>query len=233
MISVLASVLLANAAPAASSAAPDGETVIHERTDPDYEACIKGLDKDLAKGREAAMQWQAMGGGPAAEHCLAVADLASGFPKLAAVRLQTLAGRPEAGDPLVRARLYSQAALAWLEAGQNELAGKALDEAFKLAPGAGELYLIKAQIEFAEGHMQATVDAVTEAESKGFETAESHVLRGRALYALARNREAAEDVIAALKLDPLNIDALVLRGDLHRAGVNIKAHYKRAPDKTE
>ncbi|HXI87042.1 MAG TPA: hypothetical protein VNH64_06255 [Parvularculaceae bacterium] len=233
MTALLAALLLAmiaQTAPEAPTSAPPPRDERARPLDPEYQACIDAVREDAKSGREAAMKWQAeSNNSPAAEHCLAVADLAAGYPLAGAMHLQKLAQRADAGEPLVRARIYAEAAEAWLKAGQNGLASKAVEDAFKLAPDAGELYLIKAQIEFAEGRMQATIDAVTAAQERGFESAESHVLRGRALHALTRNREAAEDVVAALKLDPLNVDALVLRGDLHQAGVDIKARYKRAP----
>lgn len=214
-----------------ASAVPDYPPSDGGEIDPDYEACIAGLAENVVKGRDAASKWYAEGGGAPALHCLAVADLAAGHPKLSAVHLEELADRPDAGDKLVRARILSQAARAWLEAGENDFAEKALDAAFADAPGAGELYLVKAAVKFAQGEMQATIDAVTEAEKQGVTAPEGYVLRGRALHALARNREAADDVVAALKLDPLNVDALTLRGDLHQAGVDIKTHYRSADDK--
>ena len=38
----------------------------------------------------------------------------------------------------------------------------------------------------------------------------------------------ADDVIAALRIDPTNLDALVLRGDLSQKGVDIRADYAPA-----
>lgn len=226
MIAPLASILLAALTPDAPLYPPsDGAA-----PDPEYDACIAGLAQDVEKGRAAASQWYADGGGAPALHCLAVADLAAGFAKLSAIHLEELAARPDAGDELVRARILSQAAQAWLEAQEPQLAEKAIDAAFAAAPDAGELYLIQAAVKFAQNEMQATVDAVTAAGARGVASPEGYVLRGRALHALARNREAAEDVVAALKLDPLNVDALVLRGDLYQAGVEIKAHYNRPAD---
>ena len=36
---------------------------------------------------------------------------------------------------------------------------------------------------------------------------------------------AADDVVAALTIDPYNIDALTMRGELRQAGVEIEAYY--------
>ncbi|MGE0408621.1 MAG: hypothetical protein AB7P23_05075 [Amphiplicatus sp.] len=194
--------------------------------DPGYAACIERVEKNVEDGRKAAAQWAADTGRAPALHCLAVADLAAGYPKVAAIRLDELGGRDDAGDAFVRARIYSQAALSWLEADRPDLAEKSIDAAFALAPEAGEIYLAAAKMHWAKQELQATIDAVTAAEEKGFTSADAYVLRGRALHALARDREAADDVVAALTLDPRNLDALVLRGDLYAAGIKIDAHYR-------
>ncbi|MFQ5562177.1 MAG: hypothetical protein ACE5FO_01270 [Parvularculaceae bacterium] len=195
---------------------------------PRYQDCIALLEEDQEIGRIAARQWYADGGGAPALHCLAVADLAAGFPKLAAVRLMELADRSDAGDDHVRARILSQAAKAWLEAGETEQAESALQAAFRHAPGSGELELTAAEVYAAGERWQDTADAVTRAEEAGFVSVKGFVLRARSLIALTDYHAAAEDVVRALKIDPFDIDALVLRGELQQRGVVINANYRRA-----
>lgn len=207
--------------------APLLQDPVPESVDPDYAACVTTVGEDAAAGRLRAERWANEGGGPPAQHCLAVAELAAGLPKLAAIRLQELAERNDAGDDLVRARILSQAALAWVEAGEIAQAEETMRAAFAVAPNAGELYLAQAKIHAAAGRNQAAIDAVDRAEEDGFVSADASVLRGRAKHNLLRHREAADDVIAALSLDPMNVDALVLRGDLIQAGVTIGARYRR------
>lgn len=213
---------------------PEAPTVVQapvaERPDPEYQACIASVEEDIESGRKKAMKWASEGGGAPAQHCLAVADLAAGFPKLAAIRLEELADRDDAGDDLVRARILSEAALAWIEAGLPDHAQAAVDKAFTYAPEAGELYLTEAKVDAAKNRQQATIDAVTKAEQHGVVSADGYVLRGRAYYALAEYHKSAEDAVAALKIDPFNVDALVLRGDLIQQGIEIKANYQRAPN---
>lgn len=206
------------AAPAVGTAAPD-------RT---YEACTALVLKDAKAGREFAARWVAEAGGPQAQHCLAVADLRAGFPKIAAIRLEELSERTDAGDNVIRARILSQAALAWLEGGEVAEAARSIEAAFAMAPDDDELYLPAARVYAAEERRQATIDAVTTAEDRGMATSQGYVLRGRAYFVLTKYREAADDVVAALKLDPLNVDALVLRGDLAQQGVDIRADYSKA-----
>lgn len=208
------------------------QAAVAERPDPEYQDCIAAVRKDLESGRAEALRWASEGGGPPAQHCLAVADLAAGYPKPAAIRLEELAERDDAGDALVRARIFSQAALAWVEASEPEQAETAIDKAFALAPQAGELYLAAATVYAASDRQQATIDAVTKAEEAGFVSADGYVLRGRARYALTQYREAAEDDVEALKIDPFHLDALVLRGDLAQAGIEINANYQRTNGET-
>ncbi len=188
---------------------------------PRYADCVELVKADLELGRIAAQQWVSEGGGAEARHCLATADLAAGFPKLAALRFEEIAERDDAGDDYVRARLFDQAAQSWLLAEEPALAESALDKALALVPDSGELYLTAAHIYAAQERWLDVVNAVDTAQAAEFVSADTFVLRGRGLYTLASYETAAEDVVNALTLDPTNIDALVLRGDLARVGINI------------
>ena len=181
--------------------------------------------EDVEEGRAGAQRWASEGGGAPAQHCLAIADLAAGFPKLAAIRLRELAERSDAGDETARARVLAEAALAWLEAGEIREAENALAAAKARAPGSPELDFVAAKIYAADNRWQAAADAVSAAEEKGATSAESFLIRARAHRALGRDDDAAHDVVAALTLDPLNVDALTLRGELRQAGVEIEAYY--------
>ncbi|WP_425408038.1 hypothetical protein [Hyphococcus sp.] len=214
---------------AVSAQEPDGISRDAPVTSPRYADCVQLVDADLKLGRIAAQQWVSEGGGAEARHCLAQADLKAGFPKLAALRFEEIAGRNDAGDDYVRARLYDQAALSWLEGEEPSLAGNALDEALALVPDSGELQLTAAKVYAAQERWQDVIDAVDTAEAAGFVSSQTYVLRGRGRYTLAKYEDAAYDVVAALTLNPKNIDALVLRGDLAQTGVNIEVSLD-APD---
>ncbi|MEQ8177778.1 MAG: hypothetical protein RIA10_05525 [Amphiplicatus sp.] len=198
-----------------------------ETVDPEYQACVAGLEADPEAVRQRTEKWLAAGGGVAALHCQAIGDLAAGYAGLAAVRLEELAAMPAAGDALVRARIMSQSALAWLEADKPEHAETAIEKAFAFAPEGGELYLPAAQVWLATEQYQATIDAVKTAAEEGYSSPAAYVASARAKMALLNDRGAAEDVIAALKLDPFNVDALTARGDLFQRGVAIDANYAR------
>jgi tetratricopeptide (TPR) repeat protein len=189
-----------------------------------YQACVGLIIEDAGLGRRGAAQWANEGGGPPALHCLAIGDLAAGFPKLAAIRLVELADRTDAGDPAVRARIAAEATLAWLDASDTASAGEALATAKKLAPGDPSLFVIEALVHEAAGKLSAAAEAVTAAEKAGVRTANAYLIRARARRAQGDHLAAAEDVAAALNLEPLNIDALTMRGDLAAAGVTIEAY---------
>jgi tetratricopeptide (TPR) repeat protein len=197
-----------------------------ETVDPRYADCVELVNADLDLGRIAAQQWVGEGGGAEARHCLAVAELKAGFPKLAALRLEEIAQRNDAGDDYVRARLLSQAAQAWLAADEPQQAGRALDQALALAPDSPELYLTAAKVYAAQERWQDVITAVNTAEQGEFVSAETFVLRGRARFVVGAYETAASDVVAALSHDPVNIDALVLRGELAQVGVSIDVFFE-------
>ncbi len=228
LLSFIAAALAAQS-PAEPSAAPSA-AVPQEQLDPRYVDCVEFLKADLELGRIAAQQWVDEGGGAPARHCLAIADLEAGYPKLAALRLEEVAQRKDAGDDYVRARLYSQAAEAWLEAEETAHAEAALNKALALVPDSAELQLTAGEVYSAQERWQDAVEAVTIAEEGGFVSAKTYVIRGRARYILGAYERAAEDVVAALTIDPVNVDALVLRGDLARRGMSIDVFYD-PPDK--
>ncbi len=191
---------------------------------PRYLDCITLVEADLEVGRLAAQQWAAEGGGADAQHCLAVADIAAGFPKLGAARLEDIAQRKDAGDDYVRARLLAQAAYSWLQANELMLAEQAINHAFTLTPDSGELQLTAAQVHAAQKKWPQVVAAVAAAENSGFISSTAYVLRGRAYTELGDYQTAAQDVVNALSIDPTKLDALVLRGELQQTGIVIEVY---------
>ena len=191
-----------------------------------YDDCVTMLEADLEIGRIAAQQWALEGGGAEAQHCLAIADSKAGFNKLAAIRLDELAERKDAGDDYMRARILSQAANLWLKAGETERAANSLGAALALTPDSGELQLTAAAVFAKQNKWNDTLKAVDHAEEKGFISVTGYINRARAQYEMGAYRGAADDVVRALSLDPVNIDALTLRGDIQRTGIIIDVAYE-------
>ena len=212
-------------APLAPEYLANPDTGFEER-DPQYTDCIRLIAKDAEIGRIGAQQWVVEGGGAPAQHCLAVADLAAGLPRLAAVRLDQLAQRTDAGDVVTRALVQSEAALAWLDANEPKFAEEAITRAMAAAPSLSDIKIVAAKVYAENEAWQKAIDVVDAAEEEGVTTVETFIIRARAKRSLLKNRDAADDVVAALRMDPFNLDALVLRGELIQAGIEIDANYK-------
>lgn len=205
-----------------------GEPVYALVQNPRHRQCLLDVQENVEEGRKAAERWMRDGGGPFATHCLAVADLAAGFPRLAAIRLLSLAEQESAGDALTRARLYAQASEILLVENRFEESADALATAFVLAPDAGELYLLAAKVNHATEKWQSVIDAITNAEDSGFYTSTGYASRARAYKNLTQFDHSAEDVVRALQIDPFNLDALVLRGELAQIGINIMTNFRKS-----
>jgi len=194
-----------------------------------YLDCLLLIEDDIELGRRAAQLWADEGGGASAQHCLALADIAAGFGKLGAARLEEIAKRNDAGDVLARAQLYAQAANAWLDVDEPENADAAIKSALELAPDTAELHLTDARVKMAKKDWHRVIAAVSRAEDAGVGSVDGYVRRGRARLEIGDTEGAAADTVSALSADPSNIDALTLRGDVQRAGVKIDVQLSGNP----
>ena len=133
----------------------------------DYAGCLEAAraapDRALAEAR----RWADEGGGPAADHCAAVALVELGALTVAAQALVDLAGDPAAGDAATRAQLLTQAGGLWLESGDPEAALAALDAALALDPDAPQALAARAEALMADDrpaaaaeHLSAAIRAV-------------------------------------------------------------------------
>ncbi len=231
LAAVTAAAQMAASAQTEAPAAAAPQTVQFPETS-QYQECVALIRDDTDAGRLHAQQWVSTGGGADARHCLAVADLEAGFPRLAAARLEDIAERKDAGDDLIRARVLAQAAEAWLRADETSNAQRTITEALRLVPDSGELQLTAAKVLAALEQWQEVIKAVDAAEEAGIVSAGTFVLRGRGYYILGNYETAAQDVVNALSIAPTNIDALVLRGDLQQTGIVIDVFYD-GPDKSD
>ncbi|MGV6801006.1 MAG: hypothetical protein ACWA5L_03705 [bacterium] len=189
--------------------------------DPDYKACIDAVEANPVEGRKKALRWLSYGGGAPAKHCAAIADIANNLPKLAGSRLRVLGAKEAKRDPLIAAKLYTQAADAFLTAQLDKHALEMIDKAYELAPNSLELHIVAARVYAGTGRWGLAKRALTKAEAIAPLDSPSLVLRGRANQALTDYDAAAADVRSALNLNPDNIDALLLRGELVQIGYAI------------
>ncbi|MEM6414443.1 MAG: hypothetical protein AAF720_07275 [Pseudomonadota bacterium] len=195
--------------------------------DPEFTACVSGISADVETGRRSARQWLNDGGGPPAQYCLAIGDFAAGFPKLAAVRFTELAEMPNAGSDETKSRVYASAALSFLDANKAKEALLSLKSALNISPDLSDLHLVAAKVYAANEQWEAVVNAVGKSIEAGLINTEGFILRATAHRALGKNRQAAEDIVQALKREPENLDALVIRGELIQGGIEIRARYEQ------
>lgn len=193
------SIVFALAAAAASSAAPPSF----------YAQCLSKAASRPADAQAEAESWSKRGGGPAALHCLGVAQVNAGQADIGAATLGRAADAYQrtGGAPLRTAQIWAQSGNAWLLAGAPEKAFAALSRAIE---------------------MQAT---------DGAARGDSLVDRARATAALGDWSAAARDLGVAAALLPRRPDVWLLLATAQRRAGNlpgtagaIEKAYLLAPD---
>ncbi|MEQ9504648.1 MAG: hypothetical protein RLO80_00155 [Hyphomonas sp.] len=180
-------------------------------------ACVEKIETDPDNAYEDGLAWAAEGNRPGARQCTALALIALGSLEVGAERLQALATAPDGGTMEQRALYLSQAGHAWLQAGAADAAVISFSDALKLAPGTTDLLLDRAAANIVlEEWDEALSDLdLALANSPGLST--GHQLRAEVHLNKKSYDLAMQDVEAAMRADPKNIDTLVLRGDVREA----------------
>ena len=185
-----------------------------------YEECTGRIEQDPAAGLDYAEAWRVEGGGDPALHCQAIAMLASGQGTRAGQILTGLADR-QIADAGVAAKLYIQAAEAFMAVGQKDEAYAALKSAYAHAADTPEVHMSAAAIYATGEEWDGVILTIKALERFVPLSADAYILRGRAYFSKGELEKAASETSAALKIDPYLVDAIVLRGDLIGAGVSI------------
>jgi len=210
---LLVAVVLAATAPAtASDKAAQAEK---------YRECLRRIEQDPGQGFEYAITWRDEGGGAPAFHCVAMALLEQGHEEEAALRLEKLALRPDAGGEIERAEILAQAGHAWLLAERPVEADVDFTSAIDLHPRNAQLYVDRAQASRMRGLWDEVVIDTTKAISLDRQFAQAYVLRASARRSKGDLAGAANDVERALQLDPQNIGAALERAELIQLGRSI------------
>ena len=192
-----------------------------------YEACLSTIDQDPEAAMESGLAWRAQGGGWSADHCIALSVIANGQFGEGAMRLErTAEGATGAGDQ-VRAVMFGQAGDAWLVARDSDKAMTAFTRGRYFAPSDAGLALGQAEaaleledwamVEAAAGEaisLDETLADVLSFVHQQPTPADAWHLRGRAKLEQGDLDGAREDMEQARQLDPENIEALILRGDI-------------------
>jgi tetratricopeptide (TPR) repeat protein len=174
-----------------------------------YDRCMDMLADDPAGADALATSWK--GGGEAATHCHALAQIELGNPAAGAALLTTLATTSTA-PPEARAEVFGQAAQAWTMAAAAQQAYDAASQAIALAPEDPDLRVIHAIAALAMHKDQEAEEDLTDTLDADPKRTDALVLRATARRDMGHLAEASADIAAACKADPDNPDALLERG---------------------
>ena len=207
--------LLCTAVPVAMIAAPSmapGTVIDHAYQ---YKACMALAKKAPQEAFKTALTWRGLGGGDAAEHCVAVALIGLGQHAKAAGRLEDLAGKAKQGAA-IKAGLLAHAAQAWILAGRAMRAESILTVALKLTPSDSALMVDRAQARAGYRDYAGAVEDLNKAIKLGGGEADAFVFRASAYRHLDRLELALADIEKALALEPTHLGGLLERGILRR-----------------
>jgi Flp pilus assembly protein TadD len=173
-----------------------------------YQACMLLVDRAPSDALESAVAWEKKGGGDAARHCEALAYIGlKQFEDLERIA-QVM---PQAKAELAAA-LFGQAAMAWTQADNMQLALHDVNEGLKLQPKSVDLLVFRAKIYGNSGEFADALTDLNAANDLAPQRAETLVLRATA-YRHLKNVDLARDSIEqALKAEPDNPDALLEHG---------------------
>ncbi len=205
--------LLCAAVPVAITAAPGtapGKVIDHAYQ---YKACMTLAKKAPQEAFETALTWRGLGGGDAAEHCVAVALIGLGQHTNAAKRLEALAGKAKQGAT-IKAGLLAHAAQAWILAGRAMRAESVLTAALKLTPSDSALMVDRAQARAGQKDYDGAIKDLSRAIQLGGGAADAFVFRASAYRHLDRLELALADIEKALAFEPTHPDGLLERGIL-------------------
>lgn len=162
-----------------------------------------------------ALAWRDLGGGEAAEHCVAASLVALEQFAEAATRLEALAQRTRRAAS-IKAGLLGHAAQAWLLDGKPERAETVLTTALRLTPDQPDLLVDRAQARADRNDYASAIEDLNRAIDIHGGSADAFAFRATAQRHLEQTEAALRDVGYALALDLLHPEALLERGNLRR-----------------
>lgn len=184
-----------------------------------YKACMTLAREAPQEAFGTALTWRGLGGGDAAEHCVAVALIGLGQHSEAAARLEALAGKTKRGAG-IKAGLLAHAAQAWILAGRAMRAESVLTAALKLTPSDSALMVDRAQARAGYRDYAGAVEDLSRAievdGGTGGGMGDALVFRASAYRHLDRLELALADIEKALAFQPTHPEGLLERGILRR-----------------
>jgi Flp pilus assembly protein TadD len=235
----------ASARPAPDTAAENAPAAAQDDTDlpmppvppriaegADYEKCLDMLATDPSGADSMAAGMAEGGGGEAAQHCHALAQVELGNTEAGAALLDRLAATSHA-PAVSRAVVFGQADQAWTMAGRADQAFASASQALALSPDDPELLIGHAIAALALRRFADASDDLTRALEIDPKRADALVLRATAARQLGRLDLARADMDAAFALDPDNADALLERGIIRQRQGDLagaRADWERAAE---
>lgn len=195
------------------SSAATAQAIDHARQ---YRACLGLVYRTPEDAFESALAWHGLGGGVAAQHCAALAQIQLRQYANAARRLEAAAQQLVGGGRISPADLLGQAANAWMLAGSTGEAKRALAAALKTAPGDPELLIDRARIAAEEGAFESALADLDTALQSNPEDDDAYAFKASALRRLDRMEDALTAATTALALNPDNPSARLERGLIRR-----------------
>lgn len=166
-----------------------------------YDACLALVATDPGRAEAEAEAWARFGGGPAAEHCRAMAFAALGATRRAAESLTAIAFRARDLPDETRAEILIQAAGFLLELQEIEAGLDVAEQALRLDPSAEGLTM-RARLHAAAGRYGAALGDLDAAIDRSGPTPDRLMLRATARREEGRLLEARQDITWALELEP-------------------------------
>ncbi|MGD1870028.1 MAG: hypothetical protein ACFB0F_11080 [Neomegalonema sp.] len=182
-----------------------------------YEDCVALAATDANAAREKAAQWEAIGGGPEARHCGAIALIGLGAERDAAKILTELGVEANSMALPDRSAALSLAGDLWLRNNQEEIAREAYLRASQLAPNDRAPLIGAAKAAAAIEDWNASRDSLTRALELNPADAEALTLRAAAHRRMGEVSMALDDAVKATRLAPEAAIAWFERGAAERA----------------
>ena len=180
-----------------------------------YTNCMVLAREKPQNSFDVALNWRGLGGGDAAEHCLATSLIGLGQHREAAGRLETLASKAKE-DASVKAGLLAHSAQAWLLAEQPDRAEAVLTAALKLTPRDSALLVDRAQAKAGQKNFAGALEDLNKSIEREDRRPDAFVFRATTYRFLDKPDLALVDVERALALRPNHAEGLLERGILYR-----------------
>ena len=182
-----------------------------------HKVCLEDIAVDAQEAYEKALQWQDIGGGRRAKHCVAMALFALGHEDEAAFRLDALASGPDGGSDSTRVKHYAEAANFWLASNEADRAYASASAGLKLEYDHLDLRIARARAYALSGRYDYAETDLTSVLTLDPNHAAALRYRADSRFKQDKADAALRDIEAALRVDPTSVETALLRGQIREA----------------